>query len=574
MLNLNPSDLFQEVQAAEKYRNRHLKSVRRSIRRFVGNHWRDDVRGEPAPENIIYDFMAVMLPQLIFENPRVTVTAHRAVTQDEVAGWMQDYLNFWIQTDHIKDVIELVCIDMLFGFGVAGVCAYDDNGTLRPRIFRVAPESFVMDPQCKQAAQAKLLGHRYQLTRAELENDPTVDQDLVQRLQADDSTDYGGGEKPPLARTGDWQRRDLYTLYDLYLPDDGKVCTISQSRSGDGEWVRPPTEYIGHKSGPYVLFGVYPVPSNPFPMSPIMAMGDEEEELNAHATALAEEAASAKSLILVDSNVPGAKSRIEQAPTGSVLSIAGLTRDGVTTVNVGGANAARAQYVQLLRQRVDRYNGMSDSRRGLTSGATATEVNVAEAASDARTEFIHNKLRDGVKAAITRAAWFPFHRREAVQAISWIDRQTGQKREGIFYGGVHEGQEQQAWEQFSLEIEPYSMRRVDPAFKSAQANTVMQIAMAIAPAMRNFPEIDWRAVLQMLGEANNVPNLADKLLRQDVLAQMSAQQQAAGMPMPPGQAMPGSMAGAMPAGMPMNAGVRVTPNMPGGRPMRQPAGVR
>jgi hypothetical protein len=528
MLSIDkPEDLMQEVSASEHYRNDHLDTSCTLVKRYVGNWYRKDLRsGAARPENMIFSYVAQALPLIIFDNPQVTVKAIRPVTLGAVAQEMRYALNSWIKSDHVYQEARLSALDMLFSYGVLGVTCVDTGGALRPRIFRIAPEAFLFDRQCNHLRRARFYGHQYRQSLEELKSDPLVDEDAVSDLQPDDRREFGG-MKAPLDSGRHYERRDEVTLYDVYLVRERMVCTLAATQYGKSKFVRRPRAFEGPPDGPYVPFGVYDVPSNPLWVSPLMQLADHDEEINAHLAAAAEEAASEKNLALVDANVPGAKEAIEFAPTGGILTIPGLTRDGVTPLHVGGVTEGRMAYIASRRDTADRTMATSDARRGKPQGVTATESAIAKQSQDNRTADAQNSFREALKQALHRAAWYMYHDQGVAMPVAWEER--GQPREGLFQGGIYEGQQDTAWEDYQLEFEPHSMRRTDPLFEQEQANVMVQTLAGLLPMMRQYPEVDWRFVISTIGEANNMPALADQLLRQDPL--MMAMMQG-GMPAP------------------------------------------
>lgn len=519
--DIKADDLYAEIADAEKARNAQLRRVRRLIHRYVGNWWRAGMGGEPRPENTIFAYIAQLLPQIIFNNPSVSVTPLRAETGAEPAKWMRDIINAWIRSTGVHGELEMTCMDMLFGYGVMGVNVRDLGGVTQPRLFRIAPEAFLLDPQCPHWKKARFMGHQYSLPLEAIKADPMADPDAVANLQADDSREYGG-ERSAMDTVRNPVKRNNVTLYDVFLPDLGVVCTLARQKTGDNVFVRRPTEYVGISRGPYTLFGVYGVPSSPWPLSPIVAMGDMDEELNAHLAAAALEAEATKSFVLVDGAIPGAKNIIENVPPGGVATIAGMSRDAVTTVNVGGTSQSRMVYIAERRMSMDRQMGQSDMRRGRPQGVTATEAALANNAADSRTHYITQAFINGAKQALQSVGWYFYHLESSVMWFSYEDRQR-RKREAVFIGGVREGVDPVDWaEDFILDIEPHSMRRVDPIFEAERANTVLQTAVTLAPAMIQFPHINWREVVNRLGDANNMPDLYEMIVNQDILGALSA----------------------------------------------------
>jgi hypothetical protein len=138
-----------------------------------------------------------------------------------------------------------------------------------------------------------------------------------------------------------------------------------------------------------------------------------------------------------------------------------------------------------------------------------------------------------------------FHDPAVVLPVSMPDAQSGQVQEGLFLGGPQEGQESIDWYDFRLDLEPYSMKRIDGATRQAQSQQLLQLALLIAPAMLQFPFINWRAILDDLGEAAEMPDYAQKILNAQGMAML--QQSMMGM-------APMGAAPMLPPGMSLNAG--------------------
>ena len=158
---------------------------------------------------------------------------------------------------------------------------------------------------------------------------------------------------------------------------------------------------------------------------------------------------------------------------------------------------------------------------------------------------------------LAKIGWYFYFDPAVVAPVSFEDPQSGQESEGLFLGGIQPGQEGTDWTDFFLEIEPYSMRRVDPVLQAQRAQMMQELVLSLAPMIPQMPFINWPALLDMIGEANNLPDLAKILLNP------------LGLQMIQGMTMPGSMGqGVMNpmgmAGMPPGATPGVQMAMQGG----------
>ena len=533
MIPLDPAALLAEVEAAEKERKHHLANAATLIKRFHGNYY-NQVRGKASPENMIFSYVAQTLPSIVFDNPVVAVKAKRVVTDEPVAKALALAVNGWIADVRLRDELEHAALDMLLGFGCMkvgletrgdfagdpsrGVTERSTMEALTPYAVRISPFDVILDPEASSFAQARFVGHCFSRDLEDLKGDERYDQDAVKRMSGDG--EHGRESGRPDRKPGSEGRRSRVTLYELYLPEHRRIATLARYGDGSPAFVRGPEEYHGPDDGPYTLFGVYAVPGKVYPLSPISAMAEQFMDLNAHAVAAAQEAASHKKLAVVSSTSESVAATVHRAETGSVVEIPGFDPQSLANIEIGGTSPARVQYLQVLRDRLDRVVGFSDSQRGRASGVTATEASVVAANDQTRDEFIHLKFRESVKRVLQGVAWYCFYDPSVVMPVTFDDEQTGRSVEGVFLGGEQPGQEDVDFVDFRLEIEPMSMRRVDPAIQAAQATDMIQQAMTIGPAIPQMPWINWKAIMDMLGEANNMPDLASRLLNQQGLAML------------------------------------------------------
>lgn len=564
MLSRNPSDLLAEIRAAEDLRKRVLANTTTLIKRYVGNWYRSDSRSRPRPENMLFAFVATMVPQIVFDNPQVKVKAKRSQSHADIAKFMQMGLNGWVEDVELRSELEALAYDMLFAYGVAkvgleerpdhdgghanGVMGAFNMEALMPFLVRLSPANFFLDSQCTRVQNARLQGHMFQRDLEDLQQDERFDQAIVGRLTADDEKAIGktASERafPSGGATSEaLQQRGRVTLYELYFPETREIGTLSLMHDGTGEWIRPLQKYYGPDEGPYVFFGVYCVPDQPYPLSPIAAMAEQDAELNAHAAAAAKEAATGKNLVLVDANHPEAAQAIREAPTNGVLTIKGMNGSNIVPVAVGGTTEQRIAYLNLLLQRTDRVAGQSEAARGKAQGVTATEASLANSNSDVRDEFVHMKFAESVAAGLYRVGWYFWNDPAVVSVVSMEDPATGMEIEGVFLGGQQGGGDEGSdWGQFNLQIDPLSMRRIDPMQQQQQASQALELALMILPVIPSIPYANWSAILDLAGDAANLPDFARLILNGQGMAMLQAAQM--GMPVAP---MPMGM-GAEPGG--------------------------
>ena len=90
----------------------------------------------------------------------------------------------------------------------------------------------------------------------------------------------------------------------------------------------------------------------------------------------------------------------------------------------------------------------------------------------------------------------------------------------VFQGGVR----MPGWEDLEVSVDAYSMERVSESLVQKRAMELLQITTSVAQGMVAMPFVKWREILSVVGDALNVPHLAE-LIDQNAIAQMQQQQQ-------------------------------------------------
>lgn len=62
MLDTTPANLYQEVQAAERFRDSHLTHYRDLLSEYVGPAGPDGDRAGLTPDNHVYEYLSLTIP--------------------------------------------------------------------------------------------------------------------------------------------------------------------------------------------------------------------------------------------------------------------------------------------------------------------------------------------------------------------------------------------------------------------------------------------------------------------------------------------------------------------------------
>jgi len=554
----DPEHLMEEVQAAVRFRNQHLKHLDEQLQRFRGPAWRKDgysVGSDYAPENTYYEYVSLMIPKLIFDNPRVQVQSRKPGPANDVATAIRYGLNRWVRDCVLRKRLVELATDMLFSFGVAVVkeSYADANGIsvslptkevqepskpMWPVVERVCQKQFIIDPGCERPSDALYMGHEFRRRRKDLlamaETGKGWDKEAIREAAASEAYAKDG-------KDAKYPDRDEITVYEIWVPDmkldespgpemgfHGTILTLASVVGPNGaqpvgKYIRKPRPYYGPRTGPYSIFGVYKVPDSPIPLSPLTAVESQINDLNQHVRAASNSMMKHKRIVGV--NDPRTAQLVKD--TGHDYVAVVPFEDGramVQEFELGGQTEQQANWIATCRERADRALGMDEALRGAVSGAgTATEHTIASEAANTRIAYIKQAFSDSVTALLEKVAFYMYHDDRIVFPLgSEMGRQLGMPPEVMpfFEGGGHDTDEGYGFEDLELEIEPYSMERASEGMAQKRAMEMHTMIMNTLPAMQQYPDYPWLDHFQKIGNAMNTPDLPE-LVRPELLKRFS-----------------------------------------------------
>lgn len=548
MLDTSFDRLRREVENAERFRDAHISSLRTMVERYHGPDYRDD-RADPStddPENFGHEYISLVLPRIIHDTPKFRVRLADPMLDLALGRRMQLAVNRWSRITKLRRTLERIATDMLLTYGVALTVSeprpearqIDGKTVYLPRVYRISPDRFFMDPAATHVEDARFMGHCYAIDKDDLlakaEIDPTWDADAIMQIPANSD----------LADVRDEYGRDIedrreMAVYEVWVPEiddalaetvdrmfgqnmvNGTIYTFVKGRSKDSKWdgyIRRPIPFFGPRNGPYTVFGVYTVPDDPYPLSPLVAIQSQVSDLNAHLSSVRSSAAAYKRLIMVDSRNHKLAQDIKDRPHDYIVLSESLDKDKVLNLEVGGITQQQVQYSQIAQDRLDRVSGIHDAMRGNISGtATATEVAVAESSATMRMAHLKRQFQEAVDDLGRSVCWYMWHDDRIVLPLGREGVEALLEANPLFVGGVG----MSGWEDLEVSVDAYSMERVSEGLVQKRAMELLQITTSVAQGMMTMPFIKWREILSVVGDALNVPHLADMI-------DMNAIQQAQG----------------------------------------------
>ena len=542
MLKTDATSLFAEIEHAEALRDAHVSAMGEQVDKFTGPHYTGG-GGEYVPENHYYEYVSLMVPRLIFDNPRVRVTSRRAGTQKDVAAALRHGLNRWCRDSDVRKLLTLIATDCLFNFGVL-LITEEINQTMSsheqteakskpmwPTVTRIPQKRFFVDPLATNIQEARFVGHKWVRDKEDLLSEAKNNPDAGWNAQAIELISEGTG-LDGLDGREDAPDRGEIVAYEIWVPEIAEDSSVGVDEGFHGtiytlavggdttederktEMIREPRAYYGPRWGPYVFFGMYPVPDSIYPLSPIIAVEGQVDDLNAHVLAASHSAENYKRLIFTDSSDPRLPQKVKESD-GYVIPVQGLNQQKMVQAEIGGMTQTQMAYIESARDRLDRNSGIQEAQRGNVEGrGTATEVQIAEQAATIRLAFQKQQFQDAVERALRTVAWYLYYDdriafplgQEAANDLGMIDP--------WLVGGSHDDESGATFDDLELEIEPYSMERTTEGTLQRQAREVLELISNIAPMIPQTPYVNWAELLTMLGDSMNVPDL-DKYIDTD-----------------------------------------------------------
>jgi hypothetical protein len=555
MLKLDLHSMMREVEAAEDFRDQHLSEWRRLIERFHGPAYRAIDTHEDDPENFVHEYVALLLPRIVHDSPKIRVKSARPVSQSMTAGLLQVGVNRWCKMTKVRNTLERIATDMLLAYGVGlvvneprkGYREIDGAEPFLPRLYRVSPDRFFMDPAATNMEDTRYMGHCWVIDRddllAQAEQEDGWDTEVINRVADNSGIDevregYSGKREIP-------DRKEM-VVYEVFVPEvrdedieeidaaigaqvfSGTIYTMIKGQSADGKksdagFARKPRPYYGPRTGPYTVFGVYTVPDDPYPLSPIMALVPQMDDVNHHLRSMRYSASAYKRIIAVDSRNAKLAQDIRDKDDLYVVLADGIDPTQVVPMEIGGITPQQVQYSAMAQDRLDRVSGIHDAMRGnITGQPTATEVSVAESASGMRMAHLKRQFQECVNEVMRNVAWFMFHDRKVAFPVGEDGAAIMGEPEPIFSASAMVG----TFDDLDIDIEAMSMERVSDMVLQKRALEMLQLVGTLSQQVVAAPHVKWNDVMSMVGDAMNIPNLADLIDQQRVMQMQQGAAQA------------------------------------------------
>lgn len=506
-------DLWLEISAAIKETEEHVEACNDLERRITGRWFRKDLgEMEPEPENFGYALMSNLLPTLSTGHPGAKVEAARIIGHKVIAQAMEDGVQASIEDLDWNGIHDSVLVDFMTARGVTVHWLAEDarfsRGTVRPMVRRVDKRHFFMDALAEDTINDQFRGHWYWVDLDDLQNDPRIKPEVLASLTpGEDVAITSQTRKGAFNRkSGSALGRKRIKCFSVWIRQTNTIRVLvegilPQELYDEFQWWGPPC-------GPYQLYDAYPVPGRPWPLSPMVAVEDQSRDLNIHARAMGRAAARRKSVGLVEATATDLGDKITDAEDGEILPVKGITGN-YAVLELGTATDKTYQYVEYIRNRLDRISGLTATIQGSVGDAnTATEAKIADDALGARIKYLKRQVMTATEQSLWKIGWFDFHTEGIIIPVNRRDPYSGEQVEGLFFGGPWPTDAGASWDDFQIKIRVNTMQEEFNARDNmVQYYTLWVQVMQMAPMM---PYARWMNVLRDLADAFKVPNKADE----------------------------------------------------------------
>ena len=502
MFNPSTENLWTEITKAVELTTSRTKHAMDLVRRMTSRWYDSSVQSDAPsdPENFTYSYVSNMLPTLGFQDPEVKCTAARIIGHQQVAQGMTDGINATVEDIHYGEVAERVHMDFMFSRGIMLHRIEEEKrsgrGNITPAVRRISPSRFFIDALASSPEEADFMGHWYYMDLDDLLNDPEIDDEVKAKLSPSPEQPYmQNGKTVPFDKPdGEAVGRKRVRLYNVWIRSRNTIRVMTDVDSGLEIYAEKP--YYGPLDGPYELFDAYPVPDEVWPLSPLIAVKDQNDDLNNHARQMGIAAERRKSIGLVEGNNPDIAAKLEKAEDGEFVLVRGITGQFVQA-EVGGVAREQYEFTEYVRNRLDRISGLTATVQGNVGAAdTATEASIANQHLNQRVEYLKRKVIVATEASLKKIGWYLFHTEGIIIPVNSRDPYTGEVLEGMFFGGPMPTDFGATWHDFQVKVTINSMQ------KQAQARDDMiafyGIFQGIAQQAPMMPWVRWMNVLRDL----------------------------------------------------------------------------
>lgn len=501
---------FARLLEAIDFSARQLEMPRRNrleqVKQLVGSHYSDGGADKRVPTNFIELASTIYLRKLAAKAPRARVSTKKRELKP-YAYSTELAINQVPEEIGLGKTIRRAVLEAIFSVGVVKVGISSSGAAVLGRdpgqvyVDVVPLDDYVVDMTAKSRDAVQWEGNDYWI---DLES-AHERYGYSDSLEGDDETTIGerGEERAESVSQdgGAHAYRDRLWCRDVYIYKTNQLITYAvKSRR-----ILRVADWDGPEGGPYRVLGFSEVPGNILPLPPVSLWADLHELGNALFRKLGRQADAKKTVAAFAGGNDEAVDRLRAASDGD-----GIRYDGQPPgqISVGGIDQPTLAFFLQVNDLFDMFAGNLTTLGGLgPSSDTLGQDRLITQAAGARMQDMADRTIDFAREIFKSLAWYewtdPIRVREIEKSIPKTDlylrrEWSEETREGNFID-------------YNFEIDPYSMQDNSPATQLQKLTAVMQTyVLPLMPAIQaQGGQIDVPALLSMVGDLSNLPELAD-----------------------------------------------------------------
>jgi hypothetical protein len=488
------------------------------LRKFVGEKYAADRGPEQAT---VVNLMAQMVEayghRLAANNPRVTVETEFTAIKP-FARRFGLALNRLIEDLDLQKTLQAIVVDALFQVGIAKIhngrsdqMDFGEYGKVdpgKPCVQRISLDDFFYDTSARTWEESAFCGNFYRVRLANLVEDPNIDDAVKEKIKATrearverEGTDLASD----IGQAGS-QDETLYPmveLMDVWLPLDRVVVTLLRDDKTSAP-VRT-VKWGGVKDGPYRMLAFVDVPDNVIPLSTMGQVAKLHDLYNHQWKKLADQAERQKQVNLFRGGLQEEADRVKGAVDGEWINC--NDPNGFATWTHPGPDQGLIAFSINTLQMFDRSAGNLAAMAGLGPQAdTLGQEQIIHAQQGA----MEQKRQQTVlrfAAYVLRDLGFLLWNDQFTSMDNFYSLPGGQfKVPYSWRPGEREGQ----FDQYTFQVEPYSMMYSPPAAKVQTINELLvNVYGALLPlsVQAGGGPLDLQELLEIHAEYLNLPRL-------------------------------------------------------------------
>lgn len=515
---------------------------------YAGHRHGTNDENVDTPFNCYNLALRVYQRRLISGDPRVNVRSRSPQARPEAYELSLAGEQLFREIN-LKGTIKEVILQALLGLAVvkvAGAPADEKEGLgflhdpEQPFCDPVLLENFVYDTNAKRWEQIDFCGDRYRMPLDVLKRSPRFNHQAVAQLGSgrtrqdedlrqndEESVQRLGTERTPFRE----EVREYVTLWDIWLPRERLLITISDVEGGDPLLVQP---WIGPENGPYHLLCFDPIPGNIMPVAPGGHLESMARLINRAIRKLGDQLDRQKTISTITPQAANAgdDKTIQDTPDGGLAQV--MDPKNIGSIRTGGVDQQSYAFTQGLIEMWSWLGGNIDTLAGLsTQASTATQEEMLGAGSNALINELNSKVLDFLKGVCTDLLWYVYTDPNGVRKL--VKRLEGTDEELLIDWGPE--RRTRDWYLFEFDVDPYSVHvrmpeeRLQAIMQMMPA--VMQMAQLQMMLQQSGGEFDMEGAFRLITRYSGLDEFSEFLRFNGIpVSAAPGQQQSQGQGMP------------------------------------------